>query len=273
MSTHLQTIQRLQNELAIANAKIHQLQQENVSLRKQVSSEPTPTANSNPPSESTPPPPNVHAPPAMMLLLPLLYPHNYGKDRDIQKFLSHILILGKTPTTKVSKLPNPKPKHSLAAIARQFSSPTAPSSFKFIHVPIHRRLPIHQLRANLRELHINARRILDIQYSDRNVGSFLIHTCFESELRSQLYKHKITIRDEFDPLSPSISHDPALLNESIERKTKLARHVFLQRLGSAFRRLKAPLYNAVTNYFLQSGLIDLNFLKSFDLAPPLLDRI
>ncbi|KAG1149772.1 hypothetical protein G6F36_014701 [Rhizopus arrhizus] len=196
-----------------------------------------------------------------------------GKDRDIQKFLSHILILGKTPTTKVSKLPNPKPKHSLAAIARQFSSPTAPSSFKFIHVPIHRRLPIHQLRANLRELHINARRILDIQYSDRNVVSFLIHTCFESELRSQLYKHKITIRDEFDPLSPSISHDPALLNESIERKTKLARHVFLQRLGSAFRRLKAPLYNAVTNYFLQSGLIDLNFLKSFDLAPPLLDRI
>ena len=48
---------------------------------------------------------------------------------------------------------------------------------------------------------------------------------------------------------------------------KLARHVFLQRLGSAFRRLRAPLYNAVTNYFLQSGLIDLNFLKSFELAP------
>ncbi|KAG0924325.1 hypothetical protein G6F26_013768 [Rhizopus arrhizus] len=99
------------------------------------------------------------------------------------------------PTTKVSKLPNPKPKHSLAAIARQFSSPTAPSSFKFIHVPIHRRLPIHQLRANLRELHINTRRILDIQYSDRNVVSFLIHTGFEPEFRSQLYKHKITCRE------------------------------------------------------------------------------
>ncbi|KAG1157679.1 hypothetical protein G6F37_006493 [Rhizopus arrhizus] len=82
-----------------------------------------------------------------------------------------------------------------------------------------------------------------------------------------------------NPLSPSIIRDPTLLNESIERKTKLARHVFLQRLGSAFRRLKAPLYNAVTNYFLQSGLIDLNFLESFDLAPPhnyhnpLLDKI
>ncbi|KAG0890176.1 hypothetical protein G6F29_002746 [Rhizopus arrhizus] len=114
---------------------------------------------------------------------------------------------------------------------------------------------------------------------NRNVVSFLIHTGFEPELRSQLYKHKITIRDDFDPLSPSIIRDPTLLNESIERKTKLARHVFLQRLGSAFRRLKAPLYNAVTNYFLQSGLIDLNFLESFDLAPPynyhnpLLDKI
>ncbi|KAG1040339.1 hypothetical protein G6F43_012302 [Rhizopus delemar] len=234
MSTHLQIIQRLQNELAIANAKIHQLQQENVSLRKQVSSEPTPTANSSPPSDSTPPHPN---------------------------------------------LPNPQPKHSLAAIARQFSSPTAPSSFTFIHVPIHDCLSIHQLRANIRELHINTRRILDIQYSDRNVARFLIHTGFEPEFHFQLYKHKITIRDDFDPLNPSIIRDPTLLNESIERKTKHARHVFLQRLGSAFRRLRAPLYNAVTNYFLQSGLIDLNFLKSFELAPhysyhnPLLDKI
>ncbi|KAG1036225.1 hypothetical protein G6F43_013086 [Rhizopus delemar] len=91
--------------------------------------------------------------------------------------------------------------YSLSAIARQFSSPTAPSSFTFIHVPIHRRLPIHRLRANLRDLHINTRRILDIQYSDRNVLSFLIHTGFEPELRFQLYKHKITIRDDFDPLS------------------------------------------------------------------------
>ncbi|KAG1559802.1 hypothetical protein G6F49_003260 [Rhizopus delemar] len=252
MSTHLQTIQRLQNELAIANTKIHQLQQENASLRKQVSPEPTPTANSSPPSDST--------------------PSSSKRPRSPSNDAA-------PPTTKVSKLPKPKTKHSLAAIARQFSSPTAPSSFTFIHVPIHRRLPIHQLRANLRELHINTRRILDIQYSDRYVASFLIHTGFEPELRFQLYKHKITIRDDFDPLSPTIIRDPTLLNESVERKTKLARHVFLQRLGSTFRRLKAPLYNAVTNYFLQPGLIDLNFLESFDLAPPyshhnpLLDKI
>ncbi|KAG1047988.1 hypothetical protein G6F43_009594 [Rhizopus delemar] len=252
MSSYLQIIQRLQNELAIANAKMHQLQQENASSRKQISSELTPTANSSLPSESTPPSSKR--------------PRSPNNDAA-------------PPTTKVSKLPNPKPKHSLAAIARQFSSPTAPSSFTFIHVPIHRRLPIHQLRANLRELHINTRRILDIQYSDRNVASFLIHTGFEPELRFQLYKHKITIRDDFDPLSPTIIRDPTLLNESIERKTKLARHVFLQRLGSVFCRLKAPLYNAVTNYFLQSGLMDLNFLESFELAPsyshhnPLLDKI
>ncbi|KAG0765611.1 hypothetical protein G6F22_017986 [Rhizopus arrhizus] len=110
MPTHLQTIQRLQKELAIANAKIHQLQQENASLRKQVSSEPTPTANPSPPFESTPPSSKR--------------PRSPSNDAA-------------PPTTKVSKLPNPKPKHSLAAIARQFSSPTAPSSFKFIHVPIH----------------------------------------------------------------------------------------------------------------------------------------
>ncbi|KAG1637612.1 hypothetical protein G6F44_009238 [Rhizopus delemar] len=79
MSTHLQTIQRLQNELAIANAKIHQLQQENASLRKQVSSEPTPTANSSPPSDSTPSsskrprsPSNDAAPPTTLVANTLL---------------------------------------------------------------------------------------------------------------------------------------------------------------------------------------------------------
>ncbi|KAG1578182.1 hypothetical protein G6F48_012139 [Rhizopus delemar] len=79
MSTHLQTIQRLQNELAIANAKIHQLQQENASLRKQVSPEPTPTANSSPPSDSTPSsskrprsPSNDAAPPTTLVANTLL---------------------------------------------------------------------------------------------------------------------------------------------------------------------------------------------------------
>ncbi|KAG1558246.1 hypothetical protein G6F49_004676 [Rhizopus delemar] len=163
MSSYLQIIQRLQNELAIANAKMHQLQQENASLRKQISSELTPTTNSSLPSESTPPSSKC--------------PRSPNNDAA-------------PPTTKVSKLPNPKPKHSLAAIARQFSSPTAPSSFTFIRVPIRRCLPIHQLGANLLELHINTHRILDIQYSDRNVVSFLIHTGFEPELRLQLYKHK-----------------------------------------------------------------------------------
>ncbi|KAG1491887.1 hypothetical protein G6F53_013028 [Rhizopus delemar] len=108
MSTHLQTIQRLQNELAIANAKIHQLQQESASLRKQVSSVPTPTANSSPPSESTP--------------LSSKRPRSPSNDAA-------------PPTTKVSKLPNLKPKHSLSAIARRFSSPTAPSSFTQLPYP------------------------------------------------------------------------------------------------------------------------------------------
>ncbi|EIE87974.1 hypothetical protein RO3G_12685 [Rhizopus delemar RA 99-880] len=98
----------------VIHVYIHQLQQENASLRKQVSSEPTLTANSSPPSEST--------------LPSSKRPRSPSNDAA-------------PPTTKVSKVPNPKPKHSLDAIARQFSSPTAPSSFTFIHVPIHRRLP------------------------------------------------------------------------------------------------------------------------------------
>ncbi|KAG0815834.1 hypothetical protein G6F18_012982 [Rhizopus arrhizus] len=122
-------------------------------------------------------------------------------------------------------------------------------------------------------------KILQYNCFPKTSGLLFLPASNKATVNSELPRSFHTIRDDFDPLSPSIIRDPTLLNESIERKTKLARHVFLQRLGSAFRRLKAPLYNAVTNYFLQSGLIDLNFLESFDLAPPhnyhnpLLDKI
>ncbi|KAG1152982.1 hypothetical protein G6F37_006820 [Rhizopus arrhizus] len=145
----------------------------------------------------------------------------------------------------------------MTAIARQFSSPAEPIGFKPIHVPVRYCLPLQQLRSNLRRLHINVCQILDIHCSDRNSVSFLIHIGYETELRSRLSKFNITVRVDFDPLDPSIIHDPTLVNKPIDRKVQHARKAFLHRICVALRRLRTLIYNAVTNFSVQSGLIDL----------------
>ncbi|KAG1448861.1 hypothetical protein G6F55_010438 [Rhizopus delemar] len=229
-------LEQLQADLAAAHAEIRKLQQENAFLRKQLA--PKPSITNIPPSSS---------------------------GCTISLTVPSSLIV---PPSHIAKPKRDNSQPSLTAIARQFSSPAKPTGFKLIHVPIRHRLPLQQLRSNLRRLHINTRQILDIHYPDRNLVSFLIHIGYETELRLQLSKFNITVRDDFDPLDPSIILDPTLVNEPIDHKVKHARKAFLHRICVALRRFRTLIYNAVANFFVQSDLIGLDDLASYDLAPP-----
>ncbi|KAG0739992.1 hypothetical protein G6F62_007191 [Rhizopus arrhizus] len=172
-----------------------------------------------------------------------------------------------TPLPKIAKPKRDNSQPSLTTTARQFSSPAELTGFKLIHVPVRHRLPLQQLRSNLRRVHMNTRRILDIHYSDRDLVSFLIHIGHEADLRSQLIKFNITVCGDFDPLDPSIIRDPTLVSEPMDRKVH-ARKAFLHGICVALRRFRTPIYNTVANFFVQSGLIDLDDLASYNLAPP-----
>ncbi|KAG1143905.1 hypothetical protein G6F37_002700 [Rhizopus arrhizus] len=156
-----------------------------------------------------------------------------------------------TPLPKIAKPKHDNPQPSLTTIARQFSSPAELTGFKLIHVPVRHRLPLQQLRSNLRRLQMNTRRILDIHYSNRDLVSFLIHI----------------VCDDFEPLDPSIIRDPTLVSEPIDCKVH-ARKAFLHGICVALRRFMTPIYNAVANFLVQSGLIDLDDLVSYNLASP-----
>ncbi|KAG1454504.1 hypothetical protein G6F55_007572 [Rhizopus delemar] len=245
-------LEQLQADLAAAHNEIRKLQQENTFLRNQLA--PKPSITNIPPS-----------------------PSGYTISPTVS-FLSHSSPSSckrppspnnaSTPLPKVAKPKRDNSQSRLTAIARQFSSPAEPTGFKPIHVPIRHRFPLQQLRPNLRRLHINTRRIMDIHYSDRNLVSFLIHIGYETELRLQVSKFNVTVRDDFDPLDPSIIRDPTLVNEPIDNKIQHVRKAFLHRICVALRRFRTPIYNAVANFFVQSGLIDLDNLASYDLAPP-----
>jgi len=115
--------------------------------------------------------------------------------------------------------------------------------------------------------YIYTRQILDTYYSNRNLVSFLIRIGYETEVRSQLNKFTITVRNDFDPLAPSIIRDPTPINEPIDCKVQCTRKAFFHRICVVLQRSIAPIYNAVANFFVQSGLIDLEDLMSYDFAP------
>ncbi|KAG1455501.1 hypothetical protein G6F46_000829 [Rhizopus delemar] len=93
-----------------------------------------------------------------------------------------------SPPSKVSKPRYNTSHYSITAIVKQFSAPTT-----------------------------------DIQYPDRHVVSLLIHYGYENEIREQLHKVHILVRDDFDPLDPENVRDPEFINAQTDRKVEHAR--------------------------------------------------
>ncbi|KAG1628547.1 hypothetical protein G6F44_011881 [Rhizopus delemar] len=193
--------------LSCSHVEIRKLQQENGFLRKQLAPEPSTT--------DIPPSPSGRITSPTVSSLSRSSPSSYKLFPSPNN--------ASTSLPKIAKPKRDKSQPSLTAIARQFSSPSKPTSFKLIHVPIRHCLSLQQLRSSVCRLHVNTRRILDIHYSDRNLVSFLTHIGYETEIRLQLSKFNITVRCNFDPLDPSIIRDPTLINEPIDRRLQHAR--------------------------------------------------
>ncbi|KAG1182450.1 hypothetical protein G6F36_009180 [Rhizopus arrhizus] len=67
-----------------------------------------------------------------------------------------------------------------------YCCPSANQGFKYLYIPVQRRLPISQLHARLYILHINRNRIHNIHYTDRNLAAISIQNVYEAEFCSQL---------------------------------------------------------------------------------------
>ncbi|KAL4213045.1 hypothetical protein AB4K20DRAFT_2005006 [Rhizopus microsporus] len=158
------------------------------------------------------------------------------------------------PPTKVTRPNTTKPLPSqAAAAARTFSPPSANQGFKYLYVPVQRRIPIIQLRNRIRRLYINNSHVLNIHYPDRHLVTLIIHNDYEPELRSQLNKFAITVRDEYDSLDSANLRDPAWSKWSYQDKVDYAFGTFAGRLIRAIRRIRAPVQRAVARFFIEKG--------------------
>ncbi|KAG1596801.1 hypothetical protein G6F47_007878 [Rhizopus delemar] len=233
------TVKQLQAELAAAKAEINRLQQQNASLLERLAQSPSTTVPKRVPIATVPRPP---ASPSSLQLKP---PTKRPPPPELES----------VPLQKASKSKNAPPLPSQTAAARTFSPPSTNQGFKYLYLPIQRRLPIRQIRSLLRRLHINSNRVLDIHYPDRHLVALLLHNDYEAEVRSQLEKFEIPIHDDYDPMDPNNLRNPYYDDFDQDEKGCAAWSVFAQRLVRAIRCLKGPIQRAVARFFVDKGII------------------
>ncbi|KAG1145256.1 hypothetical protein G6F37_005655 [Rhizopus arrhizus] len=139
--------------------------------------------------------------------------------------------LGSSPPQKAAKLKASTLLPSQMAAAGTFSVRSTNHGYKFLYLPIRRRLPIGQIRSRLRQLNINIRRILNIHYSDRDLVALLIHNDYETELH------------------PSNLRDPKYDDWDEADRACAARGLFLCHILRALDHLRGPIKRAVANFF------------------------
>ncbi|KAG1549096.1 hypothetical protein G6F49_009702 [Rhizopus delemar] len=169
------------------------------------------------------------------------------------------------------------------AAARLLQPPSENQSFQYLYLPTKPRVPIGQLRSRLRKLDINNNRILDIHYPDRNIVALLVHNDYANELRYQLKRFKVTLKDNFDPqyqgdrkkdrgdtclkksffwakkffcykkdnfdpCDPKILRDPKYIDATEEERANLAFMHHCNRMERALKFICVPVKFAVARY-------------------------
>ncbi|ORE04602.1 hypothetical protein BCV72DRAFT_337193 [Rhizopus microsporus var. microsporus] len=105
------------------------------------------------------------------------------------------------------------------------------------------------------KLDITDNRILDIHYPDRNVVALLVHNGYVNELRKQLERFKVTLKDDFNPCDPKVLRDPKYVNLSPEERANFAL------MHHSDRMVRAPAKYAVARFFYSKGWISKTLLQ------------
>lgn len=131
--------------------------------------------------------------------------------------------------------------------------PSKNQGFQYLYLSTKARSPVGQVRSRLRKLKISNDRIIDISYPDRHDVALMVDNDYADELRSQLKKFKIILKDEFDPCDPKILHNPKYADCMEEERTNITFLHHCNRMERALRFICAPIKLAIVRYLYTKG--------------------
>ena len=124
--------------------------------------------------------------------------------------------------------PSPSPRRAAATIGRLFGPKAGtPSEYHFLYYKQSVRRPLKQLRSNLKACGINVSRILDIQYPEAQIVSFLLHADYVAEFTSTMHNkgRGAVPAHDYDPYHPDSLKDPKFGILSSELRAQKAREL------------------------------------------------
>ncbi|KAG1154621.1 hypothetical protein G6F37_009285 [Rhizopus arrhizus] len=237
--TLLDTIQRLTQELQQAREEINSLRSQTDKLQQQLLQQ-TQTADSFPSLNQQPPRRNPEA----MTQMSNIESAPWHEPAKVQRIKDNLFASR-----------NQRRLQRQEAAARFLQPPSDNQGFQYIYVPTKARVPIGQVRSRLRKLDINNNRILGIHYPDRNILALLVHNDYATELRQQLQRFKVTIKDDFDPCTSQNLRDPKYANLPVEERTNRAFMHHCDRMERALQFIRVPVKFAVSRHFFSKGWI------------------
>jgi len=159
----------------------------------------------------------------------------------------------KAVASKNVKPRRPTSDNAKKAAARAFTKVSATQGFKFLYVHTRGKTPRNIVRSRLRKMGVNPARIIDIHYPDNQVMSLLIHNDYESELLSVFSNYDVTTIEDFNPVDPSILHDPDFKDWDEKILASKAEELFSKRLISTVLRVTpVSLQVALSRSFFES---------------------
>jgi hypothetical protein len=177
-------IQLLTKELTSARTEIERLRAQTEHLQEQLNQQNATSNTTNPLNSSD-------FPPLRNITTTLLQPTPWHQSERLQQIKDQLTAQQQQRLLQRQE-----------AATRLLQPPSTNQGFKYIYLPTKARVPIGQIRSHLRKLDINNNHIIDIHYPDSNIVALLIHNDYEDELRQQLQRFKVTIKENFNPCDP-----------------------------------------------------------------------
>jgi hypothetical protein len=155
------------------------------------------------------------------------------------------------------------------AAARVFLEPSGESGFQSVYLPCRRRMPLSELRGNLRKLKIANHRVLDVSYPANKVVALLVHNEYAKELLERFDAAGIKPIENFDPLDPKVLNDPELADKSMDEKAAKIHEVHRVRCLVALDHIRIPAKYAVARHFVGLGWVESEVLQVMQTGEPL----
>jgi hypothetical protein len=174
-----------------------------------------------------------------------------------------------------SQQPDPKSRRRRVtqgqrkAAARVFLEAPGESGFQTVYLPCRRRMPISELRGNLRKLKIANHRVLDVSYPANKVVALLVHNEYAKELLERFGTAGVKPINGFDPMDASHLKDPKWADKTEQERKHEATRLHCVRSLVALDHIRIPARYAVARHFVDLGWVDREVLQHMRTGEPL----